>query len=109
MLDEQTLAWTGPVFSVSFDACVSFRTWNPTTLPADLADPVDKPSYCAPKGKLDCRHYDFQGDRTPVYEDIRTSAQGTVSFLARSKSIKSKKGFRVLSKDFGRTWKVEPQ
>lgn len=109
VIDEQTLVWTGPVFNVSFDACGSFRRWNPTTLPADLIDPVDKPSYCAPKGKLDCRHYDFQGGRQPHFDNVQVTPRGDVSFTLRSKAFKNDRAIRVHSRDFGRTWEVEPQ
>lgn len=109
VLDEQTLVWTGPVFNVSFDACASFRTWNPTMLPTDLIDPVNKPSYCAPKGKVDCRHYDFQGDRQPHFDNVQVTGRGEVFFTVRSKAFKNDRAIRVRSRDFGRTWEVEPQ
>lgn len=113
VMDENTLVWTGGVaLNLSFDACGSIRRWVPTALPAELIDPAEKPSYCAPKGTADCAFYDFQGDRAPRYEEIRTSAPGRVSFLVRSKAFKGVVALRVQSTDFGKTWAftaVEPQ
>ena len=109
VIDEQTLVWIGNGLNVSFNACGSFRGWYPTSLPGDLIDPVEKPSYCAPKGKLDCRHYDFQGDRQPHFDNIKVTGRGEVFFTVRSKAFKHDQAIRVHSRDFGRTWEVEPQ
>lgn len=104
VLDEQILVWIGNGLNVSFDGCGSFRGWYPTSLPAELIDPVEKPSYCAPKGTADCRNYDFLGDREPHFDDIHASAQGHVSFEVRSKAFKGGRVIRVQSLDFGRIW-----
>ncbi|HEY3326415.1 MAG TPA: hypothetical protein VGK14_04525 [Novimethylophilus sp.] len=106
VLGEDILAWTGNGVNVSFDACGGFQSWYPTALPADLIVPAEKPDYCAPKGKADCRHYDFLGDRAPSFEAIRANAQGTVSFLVRSKAFKGNRAMRVQSSDYGKTWTV---
>lgn len=108
VIDERILVWTGMVLSVSFDACGSFRRWEPTSLPAESVVPAEKPDYCAPQGKADCRHYDFLGERMPKYEDIRADAAGNVSFLVRSEAFRSGRAIRVRSSDYGRTWRVEP-
>lgn len=104
VIDDQTLVWLGNGVSVSFDACGQFRAWYPTSLPEELIDQVVKPDLCAPKGKADCRHYDFQGDRAPHFGDIQVSRQGAISFTIRSKAFRGERTVRVHSTDFGRTW-----
>ena len=47
--------------------------------------PAEKPDYCAPKGNVDCRHYDFLGDREPRFENIHASSDGRISFIMHSK------------------------
>ena len=54
IVDKNTLAIPGVVFRVSFHGCTRFKNWNPTTLPPEMIDPVDKPDYCAPEGTADC-------------------------------------------------------
>lgn len=107
VVDDETLVWTGTVLSVSFDACGSFRRWDPTSLPRELIVPVEKPDYCAPKGQADCRYYDFQGEREPHYEDIRADRSGSVSFIVRSEAFRDRRAIRVRSSDSGRTWRVD--
>lgn len=104
VLGDEILVWTGNGLNVSFDACGKFQAWRPGNLPADLVVPVDKPDYCAPKGKADCRDYDFQGERAPEFEAIWADAQGTISFLVRSKAFRDNLSVRVRSRDYGKTW-----
>lgn len=104
VVDDHLLVWIGNGVNVSFDACGSFRGWHPTSLPEDLIVPAEKPDYCKPRGDVDCRHYDFLGDREPQFEDIRVTAQGSISFLVRSKAIRNGKSIRIQSQDFGKTW-----
>ncbi len=106
VIDQSTLVIKGTVFRVSFDACGSFAMWDPTTLPPELIDPVEKPAHCAPQGTGDCRYYDFHGDREPVYDELKVDPVGTVSFVVRSKSFRVGGALRVESSDFGQTWKV---
>lgn len=106
VIDDQTLVWIGNGVSVSFDACGQFRAWYPTSLPEELIDPVEKPDLCAPKGKVDCRQYNFQGDRAPHFGDIQVNATGNISFTVRSKAFRDKQALHVHSTDFGRTWTV---
>jgi hypothetical protein len=108
VIGDRTLAWLGNGVSVSYDACGEFRAWYPTALPAELIDPVEKPEYCAPKGMADCRHYDFLGDRAPVFEELAVERDGRIAFIARSKSIRPGGAVRVESADSGRSWAVTP-
>lgn len=106
VVDDQTLVWLGNGLNVSFDACGRFQGWYLTSLSQELIDPVEKPDYCAPRGKADCRHYDFLGDREPRFEEIRVNPQGNISFVVRSKAIRHGKAVQVQSMDFGKTWKT---
>jgi len=106
VIDENTLVVKGTVFRVSFDACGSFAMWDPTTLPQELIDPVEKPAHCAPQGTGDCRYYDFHGDREPVYDELEVDPAGTVLFVVRSRSFRGGGVLRVESSDFGQTWRV---
>jgi hypothetical protein len=108
IVNDSTLATPGLVFGVSFSGCTPFKSWNPTTLPPEMIDPVDKPDYCAPLGGADCRYYDYEGDRRPVYEDIRVRPEGRISFIVRTKAFKDVAGLMVSSDDAGETWKVDP-
>lgn len=107
VVDDQTLVWTGIGVSVSFDACGSFQSWYPTSLPEVWIVPAKKPDYCKPQGNVDCRNYDFLDERAPRFEEIRVTPLGTISFIARSKAIRNNNSVRVLSADFGKTWKPE--
>lgn len=95
--------WTGNGVNVSFNACGKFQSWYPFDLPPELIVPIEKPDYCAPKGKADCRNYDFQGDRAPKFEAIWAEAQDTISFLVRSKAFRDNRAVRG-SSDYGKTW-----
>jgi hypothetical protein len=108
VIDESTLVWTGNGLEISFDACGRFLGWYPTTLPAEMIDPVEKPDYCAPAGAADCRHYDFLGDRAPHFESIEVRPDGRVGFIARSSSIRPNGAVRIETVDSGRTWAVTP-
>lgn len=104
VLHDSTLAWTGNGFNITFDACGRFRSWYPTSLPDNLIDHVEKPSYCAPQGTADCRHYDFLGDRAPQFSDIAATSEGAISFTVRSKAIRGNYAIRVTSDDWGKAW-----
>jgi hypothetical protein len=107
VMDDRILVWLGTVFKVSFDGCGRFATWDPTALPETMIDPVEKPDYCAPKGTGDCRHYDFLGDRAPVFGPIHVDPEGRVAFDVRSPSFRDVGSLHVTSTDFGRTWSID--
>lgn len=107
VIDERMLAWSTVVLNIHFDGCGSLARWDPTTLPEELIDPVEKPDYCAPKGSADCRSYDFQGDRAPRYREIHATPEGVVSFTVQSKGFKRGATLRVSSNDFGKSWQWE--
>ena len=86
-LDDDTLAVTHAGLRLTFDACATFSGWYPTLVPIELVDVMEKPSYCAPEGGGDCRHYDFQGDREAKIEELKIAKDGTVSFLARTAAV----------------------
>jgi hypothetical protein len=108
VIDDRTLVTTGNCVNVTFNACLLIRQWCPTSLPAGLINPVEKPSYCAPMGSADCSGYDFDADRQPSFDDIRVTPRGEVSFIVRSLALKNEAGVRVQSDNFGRTWRIEP-
>ena len=108
-IDDVTLVWLGAGLQVSFDACGEIRSWYPWELPSELIDPAEKPPYCKPTGNVDCSKDDFLGDREARFDEILVEpAAGTVSFVVRSKALKSGSGVRVTSADRGRTWTIEP-
>jgi len=109
IIGPRTLVWIGNGVSVSFDACATFSSWYPTALPQAWIDPAPRPAHCAPKGRTDCRHLDFEGARSPRYEDLRVTEQGEVSFTVRSSGLKESRLVRVASADFGRSWRIEPR
>ena len=104
IVDESTLVWIGNGVNVSYDACGRFRSWHPTALPEEWIIPVEKPDHCKPKGRTDCRHLDFIGERAPRYDEIRATAGGRITFRVRSMAFKSAEVVQVESTDFGKTW-----
>lgn len=90
------------------DACGSFRGWYPTALPEDLIVPAEKPEYCKPQGNVDCRHFDFSGEREPHFENVQVNPAGHISFLVHSRALRHGESVRVESRDFGKTWEIQP-
>ncbi|MCI0533830.1 MAG: hypothetical protein L0Z50_01240 [Verrucomicrobiales bacterium] len=74
----------------------------------DLIVPAEKPDYCRPRGNVDCRRYDFLGEREPRFEELQVTFHGSISFIVRSKAIRNGKSIRVQSPDFGKTWHTAP-
>ena len=107
VFDDHTLIAKTNVFNISFDACGHFINWDPSRLPQAMIDPVEKPDSCAPDGPVDCRHYDFEGDRAPEYEQISIATKGQVAFTAKSKAFKSVELLRVQTRNNGAVWHVK--
>jgi hypothetical protein len=107
-IDEARLVWLSRLFQVTFDGCGSFASWDPTALPPEQIDPIEKPDHCAPRGTADCRTLDFDGDRAPRYEAVDVGKDGRIRFVARTPAFRRAAALRVTSSDFGRTWEVEP-
>ncbi len=107
VIADRIVVWTGVALNVSYDSCGHFMTWDPTTLPSDMVQPVEKPTYCAPVGLADCRYYDFQDDRQPLYTEIEATPQGHISFTVKSSALKDTQ-IQVTSSDSGRSWFVVP-
>jgi hypothetical protein len=107
VLDDHTLIAKTSVFNISFDACGHFINWDPSRLPQSMMNPVEKPDSCAPNGPVDCRYYDFEGERAPRYEQIRVTAKGQVSFTVRSKTFKGAELLSVQTSNNGAVWHVE--
>jgi hypothetical protein len=107
VLDDHTLIAKTSVLNISFDACGHFINWDPSRLPQSMLNPVEKPDSCAPNGPVDCRYYDFEGDRAPRYEQIRVTAKGQVSFTARSRTFKGVELLSVQTSNNGAVWHVE--
>ena len=107
VLDDHTLIGKINVFNISFDACGHFINWDPTRLPQAMIDAVQRPDSCAPDGPLDCRYYDFEGERKPQYEQISVAGQGQVSFRARTTAFKGVQSLRVQTRNNGAVWHVD--
>ena len=106
---DHTLIGKMKVFNISFDACGHFINWDPGRLPQVMINPLEKPDSCAPNGPADCRHYDFEGDRTPRYEQIRVAGKGQVSFTASSPTFRDVEFLRVQTRNNGAVWHVEAE
>lgn len=104
VLNDHILVVVGTVLQVSFDACGTFSLWDPTTVPAEMIVPVEKPDFCKPKGLGDCRYYDFEGERAPQYEDITSDGAGALVFVVQAKAFKDNLRLKITTQDFGRTW-----
>jgi hypothetical protein len=107
VLEENTLIAKTTAFNISFDACGHFINWDPGRLPGEMIDPVAKPDSCAPDGPVDCRHIDFEGDRSPSYEQISIPGKGTAGFTTRSKAYKGVDMLRVHTRNNGAVWHVD--
>ena len=107
VIDDRILIATLQAINISFDACGSFVSWDPTRLPSHMIHAVDKPDSCAPQGPADCRYLDFEGERLPSYEQIDIRNDREVSFTVRSSAFRDVQALRVQSNDGGKHWQVE--
>ena len=106
-IDDRRLVWLDRLFHVTFDACGTLASWDPTQLPENRIDPLEKPEFCKPKGLGDCRSMDFEGERAPRYEEIRVESDGHVAFIVRTSAFRDGAELLVRSADFGSTWTQE--
>lgn len=107
VLDDHVLIAKMNVLNISFDACGHFINWDPSRLPQSLINPLKKPDSCAPDGPVDCRYYDFEGERAPRYENIRVTGNGQVSFTASTLTFKDVELLRVQTRNNGAAWHVQ--
>jgi hypothetical protein len=107
VLDQHILVAKTTAFNISFDACGHFISWDPGHLPDAMINPVVKPDSCAPNGPVDCRYHDFEGDRTPRYDQIRVPGLGQVSFTATSKAFEGVEALHVHTSNNGAVWHVD--
>jgi hypothetical protein len=109
VFDEQILVARTSVLNISFDACGHFINWDPGRLPKAMIVTQEKPANCAPNGPVDCRHYDFKGERAPRYEQIEIQGQGRVSFRVSSAAFRDVAFLRVETRNNGAVWHVDIQ
>lgn len=83
---------------MTFDGCATIAYWYPALLPADAIDPAPKPEWCS-QPRVDCRGFDFMGDRQPVYDELQVDGDGRISFIVRSKAFKDGNARVVRSND----------
>lgn len=104
IVEPGILVWPGVTLSATWDGCGHISRWDPSRLPPDLINEVDKPEYCQPAGQADCRYYDFQDDRRPKYAIESVDRTGRLAFTAESPSLPSIAS--VSTRNFGSIWHV---
>ena len=107
VFDEHTLIAKKNVLNISFDACGHFINWDPTRLPQDMIAAVQRPDSCAPDGPLDCRYYDFEGERKPQYDQISAAGTGQLSFRVRTPAFRGRQSLHVQTRNKGALWHVD--
>lgn len=107
VIDGHILVVTQQALNISFDACGSFSSWDPTRLPPGMIEAVEKPDSCAPAGPVDCRYLDFEGERTPRYDNIATAAAGQVSFTVVSTAFRDVESLQVHTRNNGAVWHID--
>jgi hypothetical protein len=107
VFDEHTLIAKINVLNISFDACGHFISWDPTRLPQDMIAAVQRPDSCSPDGPLDCRYYDFEGERKPQYEEISVTGSGQLSFRVRAPAFRVVQSLHVQTRNNGALWHVD--
>jgi len=107
VFDDHTLIAKMTVLNISFDACGHFINWDPSRLPAAMIDPLEKPDSCAPNGPADCRYFDFEGNRTPRYEQIHVAGKGQVHFTVSSPAFRDVERLHVQTRNNGAVWHVQ--
>lgn len=108
-ITENILAYqSNIVLLVTFDACGSFREWNPQLLPSEWIAPPSKDQRCIKLTDGSCRYNLFEGDRFPAFDEIVATRNGHISFLVKSKAFLKANAYRVQSTDYGKTWTYIP-
>ena len=106
VIDGHILIATRHVINISFDACGHFINWDPTRLPRAMTNPVDNPETCKSRGAVDCRYFDYEGERMPVYDMIEAGADGHASFRVRTPTFRDVDSLRVKTTNNGASWHV---
>lgn len=100
--DETILFESYGMFTITFNGCEKFYTWNGWTLPEEMVIQNEKKSQC-PKD-IKCPWENFRGENQITYSEIKTDvASKTVSFRAHSKAFKEG-DLLVRSEDGGFNW-----
>lgn len=107
VVDDNILVAKTSALNISLDACGHFISWDPDRLPETLINPAEKPDSCAPNGPTDCRHYNFEGDRAPRYENVRVSGNGRIDFDTTSKAFRGVVSLHVETRNNGAVWHVD--
>lgn len=110
---EGWIAWRERVLRVSVDGCASFVEFVPwRALPAADIEPAPRPDFCKPE--MDCRHFDFGGQRAASFSDIAVERlagerpRWRISAVLHSIALKDGLPRRVATDDLGATWRIEP-
>jgi hypothetical protein len=72
-----------------------------------MLEPVQRPDSCAPDGPLDCRYYDFEGERKPQYDQISVAGTGQLSFRVRAPVFRGRQSLHVQTRNNGVLWHVD--
>jgi hypothetical protein len=120
--DANTLIYTtgGASITVSWDGCVSFKSWHPKKLSDELIDQKqylqcmeeskikeDSGSLAQGWGKKNCKSENFYRDNTPTYSAIKATHNGDVSFIVTSRAFKDWDSYHITTKNYGKTWGVK--
>lgn len=107
VIDGHILVATRQVFNISFDACGHFSNWDPTRLPRAMINAAENPETCTSRGSVDCRYFDYEGDRMPQYNDIQASGTGQASFRVTTPTFKDVQSLQVQTTNNGNLWHVQ--
>ncbi len=101
------MTWSAIALSATWDGCGRIAQWDPAQLPGLFIDPVPKPDHCRPRGGADCRYYDFQNARRPVYQLAAVTPGGRLEFSVHTPALRHR--LRVATANAGRVWHVVPE
>jgi hypothetical protein len=102
---------------IASPGCAPFREWSAASVNPDLIDPApiwprdheprpleSKPWNCA-EPEVDCRRWEFEGNRRLSYENLSVHPDGTITFDAVSRAFHDGR-VHVESHDWGKIWIV---